>query len=163
MAARPIRSFPDPILKKKAKRVPGIDASVQQLIDDMFETTTQAGGCGLAAPQIGVSLRIIVLQMPDEEPVTLINPEVVKRSGEREVEEGCLSVPGYLGTIMRSVSVTVKGLNRQGKMVRLKGQRLLAQALEHELDHLNGILYLDHIKEPDKLSRVKREITSSSI
>ena len=163
MAVRPIQYFPDPVLKKRAKRVPSIDASVQRLITDMFETATQAGGCGLAAPQVGVSLRVIVLQMPDEEPIALVNPEVVKRRGVREVEEGCLSIPNCVATIERSVSITVKGLDRLGKKVRLKGQGLLAQALEHELDHLNGILYIDHIKEPHKLSRVEREVTSNRI
>jgi peptide deformylase len=143
------------LLKRKAKRVSSIDGSIQRLIDDMLETMPQAGGVGLAAPQIGVSLRVIVLQMPDEEPVALINPEIVKRSGEREVSEGCLSVPGYAGEIKRSLSVTVKGQDRQGKTIRLKATGLMAQALEHELDHLNGVLYVDHIESNDKLHRIE--------
>ena len=155
MAVRQIRTLPDPVLKRKAKKVSSIDGSIQRLIDDMLETMPQAGGVGLAAPQIGVSLRVIVLQVPDEEPVALINPEIVKRSGEREVSEGCLSVPGYVGEINRAESVTVKGLNRQGKTIRLKATGLTAQALEHELDHLDGVLYVDHIESRDKLYKIE--------
>ena len=154
MAVRPIHTLPDPVLKRKAKKVSRIDGSIQRLIDDMLETMPQAGGVGLAAPQVGVSLRVIVLQMPDEEPIALVNPEIVKRSGEREVHEGCLSVPGYAGEIKRSESVTVKGRDRQGKAIRIKATGLMAQALEHELDHLDGVLYVDKT-EPDKLHKIE--------
>jgi peptide deformylase len=123
----------------------------------MVETMQQTKGVGLAAPQVGVSLRVVVLQMPGEEPVAVINPEIVKRAGEREVTEGCLSIPGYAGEIKRSVSVTVKGRDRQGKTIRIKATGLMAQALEHELDHLNGILYIDHIEGQDKLHKVETE------
>jgi len=157
MAIRQLRVLPDPVLRRKAKRVSTIDSSIQQLIDDMVETMRQARGVGLAAPQIGVSLRVAVLQMPGEEPVTIVNPQIVKRSGEREVSEACLSVPGYAGEIKRSVSVTVKGWDRQGKAVRLKATDLMAQALEHELDHLDGVLYIDHIESQDKLYKVEPE------
>jgi len=139
-----MRHLPDPVLRQKAKRVSTIDSSIQQLIDDMVETMQQANGVGLAAPQVGLSLRVVVVQMPGEESIVIINPKMVKRAGEREVTEGCLSVPGYAGEIKRSVSVTVKGQNRQGKAIRLKATGRMAQALEHELDHLNGILYIDH-------------------
>ena len=115
----------------------------------------QANGVGLAAPQVGVSLRVMVLQMPDEEPVAIINPEIVKRSGEQEVTEGCLSIPGYVGEIKRSASVTVKGKDRQGKTIRIKATELMAEALEHEIDHLNGILYIDHVESRDNLYRVE--------
>ena len=145
----------DAVLRQKAKRVPSIDGSIQQLIDDMVETMRQADGVGLAAPQVGVPLRVIVLQMPEEELMVIINPEVVKSDGEREVTEGCLSVPGYAGEIKRSVSVTVKGLNRQGKAIRIKATGLMAQALEHELDHLDGVLFIDHVKSRDKLYKVE--------
>jgi len=148
--------FPDPVLKQKAKRVSIIDKSVQKLIDDMVETMQQVGGVGLAAPQVGVSRRVVVLQMPDEEPIAIINPEIVKRRGEREVSEACLSVPGYAGKIKRSASVTVKGLNRQGKPIRIKATNLMAQALEHELDHLNGTLYINHIESQDNLFKVEQ-------
>jgi len=155
MAVRKIRKLPDPVLKQKAKKVSTIDSSIQQLIDDMLETMPQAGGVGLAAPQIGVSLRVIVLQMPDDEPIALINPEIVKRSGEREVSEGCLSVPGYAGEIKRAEVVTVKGQNRQGKTIRLKATGLMAQALQHEIDHLNGMLYIDHLESRDKMYKIE--------
>ncbi|TET18058.1 MAG: peptide deformylase [Dehalococcoidia bacterium] len=149
--------FNDPVLRQKAKRVPNIDSSIQQLIDDMVETMRQANGVGLAAPQVGVPLRVVVLQMPGEEPIAIINPEIVKRAGEREVTEGCLSLPGYAGEIKRSASVTVKGRDRQGKTIRIKATGLMAQTLEHELDHLNGILYIDHIERRDKLHKIEAE------
>jgi len=158
-----LRVLPDPALRQKAKRVSTIDSSIQQLIDDMVETMQQAKGVGLAAPQVGVSLRVVVLQMPGEEGITIINPQVVKRSGEREVSEGCLSVPGYEGDIKRAVSVTVKGLDRQGKTIRIKDTDLMAQALEHELDHLNGVLYIDHIESQDKLHKVEPETQGGMI
>jgi peptide deformylase len=121
----------------------------------MVETMQQTNGVGLAAPQVGVPLRVVVLQMPGEEPIAIINPEMVKRAGEREVTEGCLSIPGYAGEIKRSVSVTVKGWDRQGKPTRIKAIGLMAQALEHELDHLNGVLYIDHLESRDKLYKVE--------
>jgi peptide deformylase len=158
MAVRTICRLPgDLVLRQKARRVTATDSSIQRLIDDMIETMQQASGVGLAAPQIGVPLRVVVIQLPDEEPVALINPEMVKRSGEREVVEGCLSVPGYAGDIKRSVSVTVKARDRQGKSVRIKASGLMAQALEHELDHLNGVLFVDHVESPEKLRRVETE------
>ena len=155
MAILPICHLPTPVLRRKAKRVPKIDHSIQQLMDDMVETMRQVNGVGLAAPQVGIPLRLVVLQMPGEKPVAIINPEVVKRAGEREVSEGCLSVPGYGGEIKRSVSVTVKGWDRQGKAIRIKATNLMAQALEHELDHLNGALYIDHIESQDKLYKTQ--------
>jgi len=157
MTVLPICHLPNPVLRRKAKRVPSVDSSIQRLVDDMVETMQQANGAGLAAPQVGISLRVVVLQMPDTEPMAIINPEVVKRTGEREITEGCLSLPGYAGEIKRSVSVTVKGLDRQGKAIRLKATNLMAQALEHELDHLNGKLYIDHVESPDKLYKIEAE------
>ena len=152
-----MRHLPDPVLRQKTKRVSAIDSSIQRLIDDMVETMHQANGVGLAAPQVGVSLRVVVIQMPGEEPIAIVNPKMVKRAGEREVTEGCLSVPGYAGEIKRSISVTVKGQNRQGGAIRLKATGLMAEALEHELDHLNGILYIDHIESQDKLHKIEPE------
>jgi len=158
MAIRELRDLANnPVLRQKAKRVPGIDRSIQRLIDDMIKTMRESNGVGLAAPQIGVPLRVIVLQMLSEEPIALINPEIVKRSGEREVTEGCLSLPGYVGEIKRSTSVTVKGWDRQGKTIRIKATELMAQALEHELDHLDGVLYIDHLENQDKLRKVEAE------
>jgi peptide deformylase len=157
MAVLPLRFAPDPVLRQKAKRVRNIDASIERLIDNMLETMPVVSGVGLAAPQVGVSLRVAVIVIPEEETIVLINPQIVKRSGERLVEEGCLSIPGYRGEINRSVSVTVKGRNRQGKEIRLKATELLAQALEHEIDHLNGVLYIDHLESPDKLHLIEPE------
>jgi peptide deformylase len=157
MAVLPLCYAPDPVLRRRAKRVSSLDGSVQKLIDDMLETMPAVYGVGLAAPQVGVSLRIVVIGLADEEPIVMVNPEMVKRLGERTVLEGCLSVPGYQGEIKRSVTVTVKARDRRGKEFRVKGTELLAQALEHELDHLNGVLYLDHLESPDKLHGVEAE------
>jgi peptide deformylase len=158
MAILPIRTLPDPVLKQKAKRVRTIDGSIKKLIEDMLETVrADPGRAALAAPQVGVSLRVIVIDIPGAEGVVLINPEIVKRSGERAVTEGCLSVPGYYGEIKRAESVTAKGRDASGKEIRIKADELLAQALEHEIDHLNGKLYVDHLESQAKLHRVEDE------
>lgn len=161
MAVINIRTLPDPVLRQKAKRVKIINGSIQKLIDDMVDTMRAAPGVGLAAPQIGVPLRIAVVEIPGEEVITLINPQIMKRGGERVVEEACLSIPGYQGEIKRSVMVKVKAQDRQGREIRIKGEDLLAQALEHELDHLDGILYVDHVESKGKLFKVIREETLS--
>ena len=158
VAVLKIRILPDPVLRQNARKVNKIDGSIQKLIDDMIDTMHTNAGVGLAAPQIGVSLRVAVIEMPGEELITLINPEIVKRQGEKVVQEACLSVPGYQGEIKRSVTVKVKALDRQGKEFRLKGEELLAQALEHEIDHLNGIVYVDHIEGPDKLWKLSEQL-----
>jgi len=156
MAVLPICHLPhDRVLRQKAKKVPAIDASIERLIDNMIETMQQAKGVGLAAPQVGVSLRVIVLQMPGEQPTVLINPEIVERAGEQDVTEGCLSVPGYYGEIRRPAEVVVKGKDRWGKAIRIKASGLMAEALEHEIDHLNGILYIDHVESPEKLHEIE--------
>jgi len=144
-----------------------IDASIQRLIDDMIDTMHAAGGVGLAAPQVGRALRIIVIEVPppetdppqveEREVIVLVNPQIVRRSGERQVTEGCLSVPGYWGEISRSEKVVAKGLNREGREVRIKGEDLLAQALEHEFDHINGVLYIDHLESLDQLMKIEPE------
>jgi peptide deformylase len=123
----------------------------------MLETMHSAGGVGLAAPQLGTLLRVIVIGIPGEEDIALINPEVVRRTGERVVDEGCLSIPGYIGQIKRAESVRVKGRDRNGKEIRIKASELLAQALEHEIDHLNGILYIDYLESMDKLRKLEPE------
>jgi len=158
MAVLPIYQLPDPILKQKSKRVRVIDGSVQRLIGDMIETMHYFHAAGLAAPQVGVPLRVIVIGIPEEEDIVLINPEIVRRKGERSVTEGCLSVPGYFGEIKRAESVTVKGRDPNGKEIRIKANELLAQALEHEIDHLNGVLYIDHLESPDKLQKIEPEV-----
>lgn len=158
MAVRPIVTLPDPVLRVKAKRVPKIDQSIHALIADMIDSMYAANGVGLAAPQIGVSLRVIVIGLPDEKPFALINPEIVKATGERRVEEGCLSVPGYRAQLTRSRVVVAKGLDPSGKAVRIKAKDdLLAQALEHEIDHINGILYIDHLPSLDALVKIEPE------
>jgi len=154
MAVLPVAAYPEPVLRRKAKRVKHIDESIAQLIDDMVETMHEVVGVGLAAPQVGVSLRVAVIELPGEETIVLVNPEIVKRSGEQQVEERCLSVPGYRGVIKRSVKVTAKGLDRRGRKIRIKGEGLLAEALEHEIDHLNGTLYIDYLESMDKLYKV---------
>ena len=155
MAVLPIYQFPHPVLKQKSKRVRITDGSIQKLIGNMIETMHSVGGVGLAAPQIGTLLRVIVLGIPGEEAITLINPKVVRRKGERLVNEGCLSVPGYVGEVKRSTSVTVKGRNQDGKEIRIKADELLAQTLEHEINHLNGVLYLDQLESMDKLRKIE--------
>jgi peptide deformylase len=158
MAVLEIRTLPDPVLRRKARKVSIIDGSIQKLIDDMIDTMHAASGVGLAAPQIGVSLRIAVIEIPGEEVITLVNPEVTKREGERVLGEACLSVPGYHGEIKRSVTVKVKALDRHGKHIRIKGEELLAQALEHETDHLNGTLYIDRLESPGKLWKLAQPL-----
>lgn len=153
MAVLRITKVPEPVLRAKTSKVRKIDASIQKLIDDMIETMHDAPGVGLAAPQVGVPLRICVIHVPGEEVVTLINPEIVKRSGERICEgEGCLSLPGYKGNVPRSERVTVKGLDREGKQVRYTAEELFAEAIEHELDHLDGKLYFDYLGSIDELT-----------
>jgi len=157
MAVRTIRVVPDPVLRKKAKKVSSVDASVQRLINDMIDTLHDASGAGLAAPQIGVLLRIVVIEVPDRETYVLINPEIVKKEGERIVDEGCLSIPGYWGEIKRSQKVKVKALDKTGKPIRITGEELLGQALEHEIDHLNGVLYTDYLESSDRLYKITEQ------
>ena len=158
MSVRPMRIVPDPILRQKAKRVRTINASIQRLIADMVETMHDAQGVGLAANQVGVLQRVIVIQLPeDEEPRVFINPKIIRRESEREVEEGCLSIPGYRGLVRRSVKVLAKGLNGKGEEVRVNADELLAQALEHEIDHLDGTLYIDRLVDRDQLWKVEPE------
>jgi peptide deformylase len=145
---RPIRYLGDAVLRQPAKKVRQVDDSIRRLIADMIESMYAAQGVGLAAPQIGVPLRIVVIGMPDEEPFALINPVIMKRSGSRRLEgEGCLSVPGYRAAgITRSEKVVVRALNEQGKEIRMRAEdNLLAQAFEHEVDHINGVLYVDRL------------------
>jgi peptide deformylase len=158
VAVIPIRTLPDPILRKKTKRVTTIDKSVKKLIADMLETLhAEEGRAGLAAPQIGVSLRITVIGIPEQEDIILINGEIVRRKGRRLVSEGCLSIPGYVGELYRAEYVTAKGLDIHGKEIRIKGEGLLAQALEHEIDHLNGTLYIDRLENKESLRKIEPE------
>jgi peptide deformylase len=160
MAVLPIKTIPDPILRRKTKRITSIDKSVRKLVVDMRETLhAEPGRVGLAAPQVGVSLRLTVICLPEEEDIILINPEIVRRKGERLVSEGCLSIPGYVGQLTRAESVTAKALDGAGKPVRIKADGLLSQALEHEIDHLNGVLYIDRMENPATLRKIEPEDT----
>ena len=157
MTVRPIRYLGDPVLRRPAKKVSRVDDSIRRLIADMTESMYIAQGVGIAAPQIGVGLRVVVIGVPDEEPFALINPVVIKRSGERRLDEGCLSVPGYRGSLTRSLSVTVKALDKDGREIRVKSEGdLLAQALEHETDHVNGVLYVDRLDAKTDLVKLER-------
>lgn len=167
MAIREILTSEHPALRQKAKKVKKIDASLQKLIDDMIETMEDAPGQGLAAPQIGIPLRVIVIdakpgELEDEEQevavqLQLVNPEIVEKSGEQFGEEGCLSIPGYVGNVRRALYVTVKGMNRKGKEVKIKASHNLARALLHEIDHLDGILYTDLLEKPEDLFRLNKK------
>ena len=156
MAVRPLKHLPDPVLRQKAKRIRTIDNSIQKLIDDMIETMHAENGVGLAANQVGVLLRVLVIQLPgDEEPRVLINPKVVRREGERELDEACLSVPGYYGLVRRSTKVRVSATGADGKPLRIKAEDdLLAQVLEHETDHLDGRLYFDRLVSDEHLTKL---------
>ena len=147
------------MLRQRAKKVRRIDSSVLRLAHDMIDTLRDAGGVGLAANQVGVPRRVIVIQLPEEEDQAriYINPEILHREGERDIEEGCLSIPGYKAFITRSIWVKFRALDQESRIVKLRADSLLSQALEHEVDHLNGILYVDHLKSHQQLIPVTPE------
>ncbi len=150
MAIRTILTIEHPVLRAKAKKVSRFDAYLERLVADLWETMREAPGVGLAAPQVGESLRVLVAEFEDEQ-VTLVNPEIIKRSEEIETgTEGCLSIPGYVGDhVPRAVAVTVKGRDAKGKEIRVRAEGWFARILQHEVDHLDGILYIDHIRPED--------------
>ncbi len=156
MAIRNIRQEGDEILKKKSREVEVIDERVKELIEDMVETMHKYNGVGLAAVQVGILKRIIVIDTYEEDTpiVKLINPKILKQKGSREVEEGCLSFPNKFAKVIRPTEVVVEGLNENGEKVKIKAVELLAQALCHEIDHLNGITFVD-IMEPGTLEYVE--------
>ena len=164
MAVREIVTVGAPVLRRKAKKVTSFGEATERLAQDMLDSMHAANGLGLAAPQIGIPLRIIAIEMPenDEDPhggerYVLCNPKIVKASKElEEGEEGCLSVPGLVGEVVRAAAVTVKGATPKGKRVRHKASGLLARAFQHEVDHLDGILFVDRVESPEKLHRVIR-------
>jgi peptide deformylase len=153
MAIRPILTAEAPILRERTKKVSTYDASLGRLLDDMLETMRDAPGVGLAANQIGVPLQVAVIEI-EGEITELVNPQIVKGSGDELDWEGCLSIPGYVAETPRRAKVTVKARDRHGKEFRVKGEELLARALQHEIDHLNGILYIDHLDSLEELVRV---------
>jgi peptide deformylase len=159
MPVRPIVLSDNPLLRQRSRRVKRFGPALQQLIDDMVETMHAANGIGLAAIQIGVPERVIVVQLPedDENPTdgklyVVVNPELARKSRETEDGiEGCLSIPGWVGEVPRHRTVTVKGRDLHGKPVRIKTQELLARVFQHEVDHVSGVLFIDHIKDPEKI------------
>ncbi|NWF92888.1 MAG: peptide deformylase [Syntrophaceae bacterium] len=156
MAVLEILKYPHPVLKKRSKEVERIDERILRLIDDMKETMYGANGIGLAACQVGVPERIIVVDVSPIDPqhnfFAMVNPEIISEEGEIEHEEGCLSVPECFEKVMRKKIVRVKGISPEGREIEVSGEGILAFALQHEIDHLNGVLILD------RLSRLKREI-----
>ncbi len=155
MAVLEIKKYPEKILIEKAAEVKEFDRDLQRLIDDMIETMYTAPGVGLAANQVGVSQQIIVIDVSSKEErcllIVLINPEIIHSEGETEIEEGCLSIPGYTTIVKRAEIVKVRGLDRHGKQIEIEGSGLLSRALQHEIDHLNGTLIIDRI------GRLKKE------
>ena len=146
MAIRNLRLEGDEILKKKSREVEAIDEKIQTLIDDMIETMHKYNGVGLAAVQVGILKRIIVIDLYDDNgPIVLINPVIIKEKGEQEVDEGCLSFPNQFAKVIRPAEVTAEYTDREGKRKKVKAKELLAQAISHEIDHLNGELFIDKI------------------
>ncbi len=143
MARRRIITDEDPTLRQISRPVERITPRVHQLLDDMLETMRDADGVGLAAPQVGVLRRLVVIEVDENGPIFLINPEIVSTSGEQEGSEGCLSIPGRAGVVRRPMKVTVKALDYDGNPIEITGEGLLARAICHETDHLDGRLYTD--------------------
>lgn len=162
MAIRNLRYEGDEILSKKSREIETIDEKLQTLIDDMIDTMHKYNGVGLAAVQVGILKRVFVIDLYDDKgPIVFINPIILKTKGEREVEEGCLSFPNQFAKIIRPMEVTVEALNRDGKKIKVKGKELLAQAMSHEVDHLNGELFIDKII-PGTLEYIEPEDDSKS-
>ncbi len=167
MTALDIIKLGDPRLRRKSVPLKRIDARARKLADDMVETMRQAHGVGLAAPQVGVSERLIVVEMPTEDfeddpqagkLYVVINPEIVRAKGDKVAgDEGCLSIPNYIGEVERPEQVTIQGLDPSGKPIRVKAYDFLARIFLHEIDHLNGVLFIDHITDLTKLRRLVRD------
>ena len=156
MAIREILKYPHPLLKERSREVDQIDGELKRLIQDMTETMYDAGGVGLAAPQVGISRRVIVVDVspmdPQQSLFVMINPEIALEEGDVDHEEGCLSVPDCLEKVKRREKVQVRGISPEGKRVEISGEGILAFALQHEIDHLNGVLILDRV------SPLKRDV-----
>ena len=143
MAKRKIITDKDPTLRQTSRRVERVTPRIQQLLDDMLETMRAADGVGLAAPQVGVLRRLVVIEVEEDHPIVLINPEIIYEAGEQEGPEGYLSIPGRSGIVRRPMKVTVRATGRDGKAFEMTGEGLLARAFCHEIDHLDGKLYTD--------------------
>lgn len=157
-----ILKYPNPKLKKLSTEVKKIDKTILNLLDGMAETMYEAPGVGLAAPQVGHNIRVIVVDVEhnkegDKNLIELINPEIIESYGSIKGEEACLSIPGFTAYVKRKAEVAVKGLNRSGKIIEIEAADLLSRVLQHEIDHLDGILFID------RLSRLKRELIKSKI
>ncbi len=153
MPLRRIVTAEDPILRERTKKVSTFDSSLHRLLDDMLETMRDAPGVGLAANQVGIPLQVAIIEI-DDKITELVNPQIVKVSGVQLDWEGCLSIPGYVAEVGRAAKVTVKARDRNGRQFRVKGEELLARALLHEIDHLNGTLYIDYLDSLEELVRV---------
>ena len=169
MALREIRKFPDPVLRRKTDRVTNINGTIERLIDDMVETMHAAPGVGLAANQVGVSLQVAVIDLSTREEkerrrplLVIINPEVLSMEGSVVEEEGCLSIPEYAEKVKRAARVKVRAQDRTGKIFELEAEGLLAKALQHEIDHLNGLLFIDRLS-PLKKSIFKRRLKKMAL
>ena len=169
MALREIRKFPDPVLRQKTDRVTNINGTIERLIDDMVETMHAAPGVGLAANQVGVSLQVAVIDLSTREEkerrrplLVIINPEVLSMEGSVVEEEGCLSIPEYAEKVKRAARVKVRAQDRTGKIFELEAEGLLAKALQHEIDHLNGLLFIDRLS-PLKKSIFKRRLKKMAL
>lgn len=149
MAIRNIRKYGDELLRKKSRKVEEVNDKITTLIKDMFDTMYEANGVGLAAPQVGILKRIIVIDTGDN-PIALINPEILETKGIYKANEGCLSIPDKEGIVERPFYTKVKGLNEKGEEVIVEGEELLSKALCHEIDHLNGILFVDKVIEGEE-------------
>lgn len=159
MAFLEILHFPDPRLRKKATPVDKVNDQVRQTVKDMFETMYDAPGIGLAATQVNIQQQIIVMDVTDDKsrPVCLINPQIIAKDGEEEMQEGCLSVPGVFENVQRAESITVHALDEQGAEFTLEADGLLAVCIQHEIDHLDGKLFVDYLS-PLKMQRIKKKM-----
>jgi peptide deformylase len=161
MMVMPIRKYGDPVLRKRAKEVDRVTDKIRKIGIQMLQTLKEAGGMGLAANQVGEELRIIVVDpthfLADSAPFIVINPVIEKSSGEQNEEEGCLSIPGTYADVKRPLEMTVKGINPEEKEITIEAKGVLSRILAHEIDHLNGILFIDH------LSSIKRSLLSRKL
>jgi peptide deformylase len=163
MAILDILHFPDPRLRNKAKPVAVVDDSIRRLIDDMLETMYQAPGIGLAATQVNVAKQVVVIDISEnkDQPLCLINPEIIERDGIEQMEEGCLSVPGVYELVTRANHIRVRALDRDGKPFEMEAEELLAVCIQHELDHLDGKLFVDYLSSL-KRQRIRRKLEKES-
>jgi peptide deformylase len=159
MAILDILHFPDPRLRNKAKPVAMVDDSIRRLVDDMLETMYEAPGIGLAATQVNVAKQVLVIDLSEEkdQPLCLINPQIIQRDGEEQMEEGCLSVPGVYEPVTRAAHIRLRALNRQGESFEMEADDLLAVCIQHEMDHLDGKLFVDYLSSL-KRQRIRKKL-----